>query len=1789
MMEENTPLSNELRNLGKMRKKRGNDAFKNALRAKISEKAEEMQNQPAKASWDWKKIFGQRMIPAVSFVLVIGIMVQVLGPGGIGTLPIELVNVAEAQDYYTLTPSEEDGAGIDANAYFTLDSKGELDADEIAQVISITPETTFTIDQVDNDTVILIPDTSLDSGELVQIELAAQNLDDAPYKKTFRWAYSVSDSLRITGTHPGDQTTYAPINTGIEISMSHTGVSNLEKNFSIAPAVDGSFESDGKTLTFIPSENLRPSTVYTVSIGSDLAIEDSENTIGDSYEWQFETDDEADVRAYLTVDRFLTVAPNDASLMKAYAWSKDSDDEPLLDVQVYAYPDDESYLNAVQGYHLSAPAWTYQAKEEFTASNAGLTEVVSLDQITLVEQNYRDYIQLPTALEPGHYLMNVSYAGEEEQAFLQVSDTATYLAMSPKETVVWVNDLETGEPVKGAKVSVADSNLSAKTDADGIAIFNELYDELGIADEKESSVQFVVESDKDTTYYEESFYQNSSSTSEDVWSVFETDRSLYQPNDTVQYWGMIQGKDAPINGDAKLYVTSGFFYGWYGSSINDFDDIIEERDITIEDGKFFEGELDLVEFGQNQFAIYIVQDEEILLTDYFQVLNFELPAYEIVLSSDRDSYMAGETINVDIEARFFDGTPVGHTELRVNNPDDEEVTVTTNDEGQASVSWTSTTRLDNCDSNYSCGLSYGDSFYVSPVQEELVNIGEYFNFEVYRSSASLEEYELDHSAWDFSLYEVDVHNDYSTLSTFDFYSNSHISDVVASSGSVDYSIERQEIETVVTGEYYDEVDKVIRQETKTETNYYPEIEGTLTPDSNGHYSLDFEFDDTKSYQITAWVNDGKGGTYKESIWLNKTSGGGTTPYLTMEIMNEPDDGYSIGDYVEVEAGLTDGSFEADDENEFLFIQAQQGVVETTIQSDPLYRFKFEEEDVPNVYISTVRFNGEAYQTTHHESIRFRALDKEIELAVSTDKDEYTPGEEISIEVKADEATNLQIQLVDEAYYSLYDEDLYDPLSDLYATVGSGIDAVTVSHKLEELDGGKGGCFVAGTQILMADGSSKNIEEIQIGDEILTRENEFSDRLIVATVSGLHGEVVRETLLVNGNLGLTDNHIIFLNGKWTEAKKMKVGDILLTDSGDYEVINRIETVTENRKVFNFEVAGLHTYFADGIYVHNDKGGSARSDFPITAYFEVGETDANGNASFTFDLPDSITEWRVAVAAVTSGDEIKAGAASVPVIVTKDAFAVPVLNTTYLDGDEPMLPIRAYGSQLSVGQTVNFYLESESMDLDLSADGEAFETTYFDAGTLSEGEHDFRYAMESESGEDAILLSTDVLNSYFTMPFREETQLKDGVSIPGSDNSRTTVTFLNLENGPIYWELIHALYQDGERVDQAIGRSLAADWLTDVFDDDQGTIEFNAGNYQDNRGTADAGVSLFPYSDPDLGLSAQLAALAPDRFNEANLEDYFDSELYSPERTLTEKMQAIYGLAGLGKNRLLEMSIFEREFELSTEDKLWAALAYREMGSGKDVTRLYLELAQKEDWSGEELMLLAGLADYVADEAREDYYEAAVKSDDYTVLQGLLYVKQRLTHISGDPVSFSLNGENLEIEAGNSLSRSYSSDEIDSVEISNVKGDILAISTYQDAVDYTSLDVTDSLSLTRTYKVNGRAVEEINSGDIVEVHLTAKVTPNEGYRVTDLLPSGLKTMTRSYVSWWSNTGSYRSPYSNNGQESSFYIYCRDCSTVSFYYYARVINPGEFTAEPALLQHYQEPDNMQLSGAETVIIQP
>ena len=148
----------------------------------------------------------------------------------------------------------------------------------------------------------------------------------------------------------------------------------------------------------------------------------------------------------------------------------------------------------------------------------------------------------------------------------------------------------------------------------------------------------------------------------------------------------------------------------------------------------------------------------------------------------------------------------------------------------------------------------------------------------------------------------------------------------------------------------------------------------------------------------------------------------------------------------------------------------------------------------------------------------------------------------------------------------------------------------------------GCCFVRGTKITMADGTIKNIEDVQVGEKLIGKDKSINT--VLAFVRPQLGD--RTLISLNGSTPfMTNDHPVFMkDGTWksydpeaTKKKyiklstwdigKLEVGDIIQTNDGiGFEITSMSEhSGDKNLQVYNFSLDGNHTYVADGLVVHN----------------------------------------------------------------------------------------------------------------------------------------------------------------------------------------------------------------------------------------------------------------------------------------------------------------------------------------------------------------------------------------------------------------------------------------------------------------------------------------------------------------------------------------------------------------------------------------------------------------------------
>lgn len=155
------------------------------------------------------------------------------------------------------------------------------------------------------------------------------------------------------------------------------------------------------------------------------------------------------------------------------------------------------------------------------------------------------------------------------------------------------------------------------------------------------------------------------------------------------------------------------------------------------------------------------------------------------------------------------------------------------------------------------------------------------------------------------------------------------------------------------------------------------------------------------------------------------------------------------------------------------------------------------------------------------------------------------------------------------------------------------------------NGGGGGCFVAGTQVLTTNRGYVPIEDLVMGEEIVSYNN-LEDTLTTSTLVYLFvHDGIKDPLHNYGAFPLAEvTYIVGNETKTVQAtlshkfysaelfvfrplQDFKVGDEFLTEDGDFSVIEEINILEEQPVVYNLDVELVDNYFVNGILVSNDK--------------------------------------------------------------------------------------------------------------------------------------------------------------------------------------------------------------------------------------------------------------------------------------------------------------------------------------------------------------------------------------------------------------------------------------------------------------------------------------------------------------------------------------------------------------------------------------------------------------------------
>ncbi|MGW9436133.1 polymorphic toxin-type HINT domain-containing protein [Streptomyces sp. NPDC055607] len=191
-----------------------------------------------------------------------------------------------------------------------------------------------------------------------------------------------------------------------------------------------------------------------------------------------------------------------------------------------------------------------------------------------------------------------------------------------------------------------------------------------------------------------------------------------------------------------------------------------------------------------------------------------------------------------------------------------------------------------------------------------------------------------------------------------------------------------------------------------------------------------------------------------------------------------------------------------------------------------------------------------------------------------------------------------------------DSELYIPAPS--ASIGEAF-AMGLASRTGAGDRGRparGGCansFVQGTEVLLPDGTSKPIEEVESGDTVIATDPETGEtapKFVTATIFTQTDKKFVDLDVVTEDgpkvITATSHHPFWSESEqaWLDAGDLKPGMKLRVDDGTTVTVRAAHAYTAKRATYNLTVADLHTYYvlagATPVLVHNCGGAQALAD-------------------------------------------------------------------------------------------------------------------------------------------------------------------------------------------------------------------------------------------------------------------------------------------------------------------------------------------------------------------------------------------------------------------------------------------------------------------------------------------------------------------------------------------------------------------------------------------------------------------
>lgn len=885
--------------------------------------------------------------------------------------------------------------------------------------IYLDPPVEYTIEELETDSYLLTPSNTLPDNTLVSL---AQVKDK---KVTESWAYQTKKELTVSGTYPRDGAEEVAVNSVIEIVLSYSDVENFSEYVSITPEVSGTWEHIGKTWRLKPDKPLSKDTLYKVDIRAGFKNEIMTNT--EAVNFSFSTfAKESRIFAYsplnASADDIFTFRPEET--VKFGFVPENNGHIQISRIALEQFKDADEFLKKLENQSAQAES-TELGDAHFTWQNLAL------------DSDIDDTVVLSDNLPEGYYSARIyDMAGRERSTvFFQINRISAYALETLHEALIWTaKDKELAEGL-----TVSYNGSTEVTDKDGIARFKAhdgdkiIYAKVG--ETNPLVIGFVPIKDRNYEYINGYIY---------------TDRALYRENDLIQIWGYIP-PEMIGDGGGEVYVKLEIDYT-----------ASEKIPVTLDEFGCFTASYRLSDYRAGDLRIYLYYNNTYVDSRTLEIKNYAKQYYSYEILPQKNYLRSGEVIEFDVKVNHISNASVeGKRVYACGKPG------ITDENGIAHFSMTT----DELTEDYYNSNQLFDRRMIIVKNGDGTEISSYQTIEyiyVFKSDIALLTKYKEENVYTVSAYKINLDSDISILKSS--YSNGYLNmeTLVQQIGT---PIENAEIHVTLRELKYERY--IHRYEYDEYTNTYTPIyeesgpkiselrQWTLTA-KNGSTDIDISDITFKGpeemikyfYDLIITADD----SLPETIDIYKPLSAGRYPttsdnpypgYLAMEAIpwlssknymdafynkfsyqfsSNINNMYTFGEEVSVE--LRDRYNNTATDGTVLRVLMHKDIVDDALVAPDKLSFNYPEEMVPNMYLTGAYFKDGVFYRIPGYCLFHDKAENELEVEVSQDREEYAPGDTVTLEIDVKNAagngvfSEVSLSIVDEAALALGENDTY---------------------------------------------------------------------------------------------------------------------------------------------------------------------------------------------------------------------------------------------------------------------------------------------------------------------------------------------------------------------------------------------------------------------------------------------------------------------------------------------------------------------------------------------------------------------------------------------------------------------------------------------------------------------------------------------------------------------------------------------------------------------------------------------